>query len=359
VTYTVNYLDVYKNGSKLLGADITATNGTSFTIAACVAGDIIQAVVFDTLSIAAGPTGPTGSTGSAGATGGAGPTGPTGSSSMVYPGAGIANSTGSAWGTSYTTSGTGTVVALATAPALDQETFSTSAAVTAGTNAQGQGALTSDYNVITTAAANPSGVTLPTATTGRRIVIVNEGANPIAVFPATGGFIDSQAINTAVTVPINSKATFDASSATQWYSTLINVHSNAAVNGGFLETTTVTASAPPSPTNFDAKTQSLLYYTTNTSANWTLNIRGDSATTLNNVMQVGQTITVVLIVVNSTTAYYPNVIQVDGSAVTPKWQGGTAISAGNASAIDIYTFAVLKTAAATFTVFASQTKFSA
>ena len=42
-------------------------------------------------------------------------------SSMVYPGAGIPNSTGSAWGTSYTTTGSGTVVALATSP-----TFSTS-----------------------------------------------------------------------------------------------------------------------------------------------------------------------------------------------------------------------------------------
>ena len=41
-----------------------------------------------------------------------------GSSGITYPGAGIANSTGSAWGTSYTTSGTGTVVALATAAAL-------------------------------------------------------------------------------------------------------------------------------------------------------------------------------------------------------------------------------------------------
>ena len=69
-------------------------------------------------------------------------------SPMTYPGAGIPNSTGSAWGTSYTTSGSGTVVALATGaslttPALSGETFSTTNNVTAGTNAQGQGALTS------------------------------------------------------------------------------------------------------------------------------------------------------------------------------------------------------------------------
>ena len=36
----------------------------------------------------------------------------------AYPGAGIPNSTGSAWGTSYSTTGTGTVVALATSPSL-------------------------------------------------------------------------------------------------------------------------------------------------------------------------------------------------------------------------------------------------
>jgi len=44
---------------------------------------------------------------------------------QVYPGAGIANSTGSAWGTSYTTSGTGTVVALATGATLSSPVIST------------------------------------------------------------------------------------------------------------------------------------------------------------------------------------------------------------------------------------------
>ena len=48
----------------------------------------------------------------------------TNTSPMVYPGAGIPNSTGSAWGTSYSTTGTGTVVALATAPTLNNPTIS-------------------------------------------------------------------------------------------------------------------------------------------------------------------------------------------------------------------------------------------
>jgi hypothetical protein len=113
-----------------------------------------------------------------------------------------------------------------TTPALSGETYSTSAAVTAGTNAQGQGALTSDLNVVTTTAANPSGVTLPTATTGRRIVIVNKGTNPISIYPATGAQIDALGANAAITLNVNGVLDFNASSATQWYSSF-----NSSVTG--------------------------------------------------------------------------------------------------------------------------------
>jgi len=111
-------------------------------------------------------------------------------------------------------------------PSLSGETFSTSNNVTAGTNTQGQGALTTDLNVITTAAAAPSGVTLPTATLGRRIVIVNKGANIINVYPATGGSIDALAANAAIAIPVNGLLEFNASSATQWYSSY-----NSSVTG--------------------------------------------------------------------------------------------------------------------------------
>ena len=48
----------------------------------------------------------------------------TNSSPMVYPAAGIPNSTGTAWGTSYSTTGSGTVVALATGATLNNPTVS-------------------------------------------------------------------------------------------------------------------------------------------------------------------------------------------------------------------------------------------
>ena len=125
------------------------------------------------------------------------------------------------------------------------------------------------------------------------------------------------------------------------------------------ERTTVSATAATGTINYDALTQGVLYYTTNASANWTLNIRGSSTATLSSILAVGDAITVTFLVQQGTTAYYPTALQIDGSAVTPKYQGGTAWSAGNASSIDAYVYTVIKTASTpTYTVVASQTKFA-
>lgn len=125
------------------------------------------------------------------------------------------------------------------------------------------------------------------------------------------------------------------------------------------EITTVTATAATGTVNYDASTQADLYYTTNASANFTLNFRGNSSTTLNSILPVGQTATVVFRNTNGATAYYPNAFTIDGVSVTPKWQGGTAPAAGSASAVDVYSFAITKTAATpTYQVFASVVKFA-
>jgi hypothetical protein len=125
------------------------------------------------------------------------------------------------------------------------------------------------------------------------------------------------------------------------------------------ERTTVSATAATGTVNFDASTQGVLYYTTNASANFTLNVRGTSSTTLSSILTTGDAITVVFLNTNGATPYYPTVYQIDGSAVTPKWQGGTAPTGGNASSIDAYSLTIIKTAATpTYTVLASQTKFA-
>lgn len=123
------------------------------------------------------------------------------------------------------------------------------------------------------------------------------------------------------------------------------------------ENITVSATAATGTVHLDVMTQADLYYTTNASANFTLNIRGNASTALNSILAIGATQTVTFRNTNGATAYYPTSFTIDGVAVTPKWQGGTAPSAGNASAIDVYNYAITKTAANTYTVFASQTKF--
>jgi hypothetical protein len=125
-----------------------------------------------------------------------------------------------------------------------------------------------------------------------------------------------------------------------------------------LELVTISATAATGTINYDVTTQAVLYYTTNASANWTVNFRGSSGTSLNTLMAIGESITVAFLVTQGATAYYNNVVQVDGSAVTPKYQGGTAWSAGNASSIDVYSYVIVKTGSAAFTIFASQTKFA-
>jgi hypothetical protein len=125
---------------------------------------------------------------------------------------------------------------------------------------------------------------------------------------------------------------------------------------GFEEDVNVVASAATGTINFDVATASVWYYTTNATANHTLNFRYSSGVSLNTALATGDAITLVWLNTNGSTAYYPNVIQIDGSTVTPKVP--TAISSGNASAIDAYAFTIIKTGSATFTVLETQTKFA-
>ena len=125
---------------------------------------------------------------------------------------------------------------------------------------------------------------------------------------------------------------------------------------GIEEDINVVASAATGTINFDVSTASIWYYTSNATANHTLNFRYSSSVSLNTALPVGDTITLVWLNTNGSTAYYPSAIQIDGNAVTPKVPA--AITAGNASAIDAYSFTIIKTASATYTVLETQTKFA-
>jgi hypothetical protein len=180
--------------------------------------------------------------------------------------------------------------------------------------------------------APPSGTAILKANSGGALANASAGTDYVAPATATS-FTATQ--------------TFTGSS-----STLGAVFTDAA------EVTTVSATAATGTINYDVTTQSVLYYTTNASANWTVNFRGSSGTSLDTLMSTGQAITVAFLVTQGATAYYNNAVQIDGNSVTPKYQGGTAPTSGNASSIDIYQYTIVKTGSATFTVFASQTKYA-
>ena len=124
------------------------------------------------------------------------------------------------------------------------------------------------------------------------------------------------------------------------------------------EKVTTEATAATGTINYDVLTQAVWNFTSDSAANWTLNIRGDGSTSLDSIMDTGESITIAHIVKNGSTPYYNSAVQIDGSGVTPEWQGGSAPSAGNASSLDVYTYTVIKTGSATFTVLAAQTQFA-
>jgi len=127
-----------------------------------------------------------------------------------------------------------------------------------------------------------------------------------------------------------------------------------------MERTSVSTSAATSTVTFDVNTAATQYITASATSNWTTNVRGDGSTTLDSIMTTGDSITVALLSTQGATAYYNTAVQIDAttSGVTLEWQGGTAPAAGNVSGIDVYVYNIIKTASATFTVLASQTKFA-
>jgi hypothetical protein len=240
-------------------------------------------------------------------------------------------------------------------------------ATTAGNARTNLGSTTLGSNLFTI--TNPGAVTFPRFNADNTVSSLNAADFRTAIGAGTGGgdvtlagvqtltnktiaFADNtltNVVSTNTAQTITGTKTFSGTS-----STLAEVLTNAA------EVATVSATAATGTIAYDITTQSVLYYTSNASANWTVNFRASSGTSLNTALATGQSVTVAFLVTQGATAYYNSAVQVDGttSGVTTRWLGG-APTAGNASGIDSYRFLILKTGSATFTVLASVTQFKA
>jgi hypothetical protein len=208
--------------------------------------------------------------------------------------------------------------------AVNNATFDTGAVDNASTQLSG-GALIVKDGGITPAKLSTGG---PSWTSGGALTATSIQNSPIGSSTASSGAF----------------TTLSASGTTSIYETV----EKAAISGSALTGTVA----------FNWLDGAVAYVTANAAGNWTLNVRGDGSTTLNSVLATNDSITLVVMATQGSTAYYQSAMQIDGNSVTPKWAGGTAPTAGNASSIDVYTFTIIKTASATFVVLASQTKFA-
>ena len=188
--------------------------------------------------------------------------------------------------------------------------------------------------------------------------LANAGTALTTVSATELGYLDG--VTSAVQTQIDTKAASSTAATLTGTQTLTNkTLTSPAINTATVTTPvivspeermTVSATAATGTINFDAVTQGVLYYTSNASANWTLNVRGSSGATLDSILATGDAITVAFLVTNGSTAYRHSAMTIDGTSVTPKWSGGTAPASGNASSIDAYSFTIIKTASATYTV---------
>lgn len=220
---------------------------------------------------------------------------------------------------------------------------------------------------------NSSGVPTAVAETGD-VTISDSGVTSIATGVIVNADINSSAAiadTKLATISTAGKVSNSATTATSSNTTSAIVARDSSGNFSagkatlatadvttVVETASISATAASGTINIDFSTNPTVYYTSNATANWTLNVRGTSSASLDSVLSTGQIATVTFLATNGSTAYRPTVFQVDGSAVTPKWMGGTAPSSGNASSIDAYTLAIIKTGSATFTMLASQSRFA-
>ena len=141
------------------------------------------------------------------------------------------------------------------------------------------------------------------------------------------------------------------------YRTIVSPNLVGVLINNAVEPTTVTSVAATGTIIYEVNSQSVVYSTASATANWTLNIVYSKAMPLNAYLSIGQSVTLAHMVTTGATAYYNSAVQIDGVTVTPKYQGGTAYAAGNASSIDVYTYTITKTADRTYTVLMSQTQF--
>ena len=210
---------------------------------------------------------------------------------------------------------------------------------------------------ITAPAASKVYIVINATTGGFGVKVV--GAGPTTGVTVAAGTIAQIAWNgsdfTVTSIVLNAANTW---AATQTFNGTSSTFGTVLLDSA--ETVNIVAAAPAATTNLYVQSGAVQYYTSNAANNFIVNLAFSSGTAMNAALATGQVATAALITTQGSTAYYGTAVQVDGTAVgvTTRWISGAPI-AGNASGLDTYRFAVIKTASATYTVLASLTQYKA
>lgn len=127
-----------------------------------------------------------------------------------------------------------------------------------------------------------------------------------------------------------------------------------------IENALILPTAPAATTQLSVLEGNIQYYTSNANTNWTLNIRGDATTSLDSTLSIGKAISVTIVTTQGSTPYFSNTVTIDGTSagVTTRWIFATTPAVGYANGLDVYSYTIIKTANATWSVLASRSRFA-
>ena len=234
------------------------------------------------------------------------------------------------------------------------ETTSTGAAITGDLSVSGE--LT--YEDVT----NVDSVGIVTARAGINVsggvITAQAGENKIPSLYSNLGSLPNANTYHGMFAHVHSEGKGYFAHAGNWME-LVNKDTNGVLGftGALKEQVKITAGKLSNNATISLEDGMVHYFTTTETTTSTPNIRFSGSVSLDSAMSVGETISVTIITTAAAAAYSAD-LNIDGNGVTENWVGGSAPTGGGTSGVDIYTYNIIKTASATFTVIANLTKTS-
>ena len=127
-------------------------------------------------------------------------------------------------------------------------------------------------------------------------------------------------------------------------------------NASLTERVKITAGKLSDNQNINLDNGMVHYFTTQETTTSTPNITASAG--INTIMSTGDTMTVTLITTAAAGGYSAQ-LTIEGAATTENWIGGEVPAAGGTSGVDIYSYTIIKTGSAAYTVIGNLSKTSA